>query len=76
MIDFKTWWNYRDGKAMTITCVTLLVLVIGFVVACEPQKEHPDICRNLCIIDKNGIPRYQEWFEKHPEDKPEAMFIY
>ena len=46
MIDFKTWWNYRDGKAMTITCATILVLVIGFVVACEPREEDANICRN------------------------------
>ena len=71
MIDFKTWWNYRDGKAMTITCTVLLVLVIGFVVSCEPKEQDPNICTNLCIKDKNGIPRYQEWFREHPEDKPE-----
>ena len=71
MIDFKTWWNYRDGKAMTITCAIIFVLVIGFVVACEPRKEDPNVCTNLCVIDKNGIPRYPDWFEDHPEDKPE-----
>ena len=71
MTDFKTWWNYRDGKAMTITIGVILVILIGMVVSCEPREEDPDICTNLCIIDKNGIPRYQEWFREHPEDKPE-----
>ena len=71
MTDFKTWWNYRDGKSMTITCVAILALVIGFAVGCEPREEDPNVCRNLCIIDKNGIPRYQEWFDEHPEDLPE-----
>lgn len=71
MIDFKTWWNYRDGKAMTITVGVILVILIGMMVSCEPRKEDPNVCRNLCIIDKNGIPRYKEWFDEHPEDRPE-----
>jgi len=24
-------------------------------------------------MDKNGIPRYEEWFKKHPEDLPEGI---
>ena len=71
MTDFRTWWNYRDGKAMTVTFGVIAILLTLGVVSCEPIEEDPNVCRNLCIIDKNGIPRYKEWFDEHPEDKPE-----
>ena len=71
MIDFKTWWNFRDGKAITITLGVIVVILTLAVVACEPREEDPNVCTNLCVIDKNGIPRYPDWFEEHPEDKPE-----
>ena len=71
MIDFRTWWNYRDGKEMTIVCSVLLVVVLLIVSFWDTEEQDPNICTNLCIVDKNGIPRYQEWFREHPEDKPE-----
>ena len=71
MIDFRTWWNLRDGKEMTITLGIILAIVLSIVIFYDPEEKDPDICTNLCIIDKNGIPRYQEWFRKHPEDRPE-----
>ena len=70
MIDFRTWWNLRDGKEMTITLGIILAIVLSIVIFYDPEEKDPDICTNLCIIDKNGIPRYQEWFREHPEDKP------
>ena len=70
MIDFRTWWNLRDGKEMTITLGIILAIVLSIVIFYDPKEKDPDICTNLCIIDKNGIPRYQEWFREHPEDKP------
>ena len=63
--------NPRD---MLFPCSNLKVssnLRCVFAVSCEPRKEDPNICTNLCVIDKNGIPRYPDWFEDHPEDKPE-----
>ena len=71
MIDFKTWRNFRDGKAITITLGIIVVILTLAVVACEPKEEDPNVCTNLCVMDKNGIPRYPDWFEEHPEDKPE-----
>ena len=70
MIDFRTWWRLRDGKEMTITLGIILAIVLSIVIFYDPEEKDPDICTNLCIIDKNGIPRYQEWFREHPEDKP------
>ena len=70
MIDFRTWWNLRDGKEMTITLGIILAIVLSIVIFYDPEEKDPDICTNLCIIDKNGIPRYQEWFREHPEDRP------
>ena len=70
MINFRTWWHYRDGKEMTITLGIILAIVLSIVIFYDPEEKDPNICTNLCIIDKNGIPRYQEWFREHPEDKP------
>tara|TARA_S200000501_G_scaffold254956_1_gene238906 strand:- start:487 stop:702 length:216 start_codon:yes stop_codon:yes gene_type:complete len=71
MTDFRTWWNYREGKEMTIAVSIVLVVVLSVFALYDSEEEDPNICTNLCIIDKNGIPRYQEWFRKHPEDRPE-----
>ena len=72
MTDFRTWWHYREGKEMTIAASIILVVVLSVFAFYDSEEEKdPDICTNLCIIDKNGIPRYQEWFRKHPEDRPE-----
>ena len=71
MTDFRTWWNYREGKEMTIAVSIVLVVVLSIFALYDSEEEDPNICTNLCIIDKNGIPRYQEWFRKHPEDRPE-----
>ena len=71
MTDFRTWWNYREGKEMTIAVSIVLVVVLSIFALYDSEEEDPNICSNLCIIDKNGIPRYQEWFRKHPEDRPE-----
>ena len=70
MTDFRTWWNYREGKEMTIAVSIVLVVVLSVFALYDSEEEDPNICTNLCIIDKNGIPRYQEWFRKHPEDRP------
>ena len=70
MTDFRTWWNYREGKEMTIAVSIVLVVVLSVFALYDSEEEDPNICSNLCIIDKNGIPRYQEWFREHPEDKP------
>ena len=71
MTDFRTWWNYREGKEMTIAVSIVLVVVLSVFALYNSEEEDPNICTNLCIIDKNGIPRYQEWFREHPEDRPE-----
>ena len=76
MIDFRTWWKFREGKEITITIAVIAVVLLGLVIFAEPERKHPDICTNLCIIDKNGIPRYEKWFKDHPEDRPQTMFIY
>ena len=70
MTDFRTWWHYREGKEMTIAVSIVLVVVLSVFALYDSEEEDPNICSNLCIIDKNGIPRYQEWFRKHPEDRP------
>jgi len=70
MTDFRTWWNYREGKEMTIAVSIVLVFVLSVFALYDSEEEDPNICTNLCIIDKNGIPRYQEWFREHPEDRP------
>ena len=70
MTDFRTWWNYREGKEMTIAVSIVLVVVLSVFALYDSEEEDPNICSNLCIIDKNGIPRYQEWFREDPEDKP------
>lgn len=70
MTDFRTWWHYREGKEMTIAVSIVLVVVLSVFALYDSEEEDPNICTNLCIIDKNGIPRYQEWFRKHPEDRP------
>jgi hypothetical protein len=72
MTDFRTWWKYREGKEMTFAVSIALVFVLIVLATWNSEKEKdPNICTNLCIIDKNGIPRYQEWFREHPEDRPE-----
>ena len=71
MIDFKTWWNFRDGKAITITLGVIFGIILTLMVFFEPKEEDPNVCTNLCVMDKNGIPRYPDWFDEHPEDKPE-----
>ena len=76
MIDFRTWWKFREGKEITITIAVIAVVLLGLVIFAEPDRKHPDICTNLCIIDKNGVPRYEKWFKDHPEDRPQAMLIY
>ena len=70
MTDFRTWWNYREGKEMTIAVSIVLVVVLSVFALYDSEEEDPNICSNLCIIDKNGIPRYEKWFREHPEDKP------
>ena len=72
MTDFRTWSKYREGKEMTFAVSIALVFVLIVLATWNSEKEKdPNICTNLCIIDKNGIPRYQEWFREHPEDRPE-----
>ncbi len=57
---------------MTFAVSIALVFVLIVLATWDSEKEKdPNICTNLCIIDKNGIPRYQEWFREHPEDRPE-----
>ena len=70
MTDFRTWWHYREGKEMTIAVSIVLVVVLSVFALYDSEEEDPNICSNLCIIDKNGIPRYEKWFREHPEDKP------
>lgn len=72
MTDFRTWWHYREGKEMTIAVSIVLVVVLSVFALYDSEEEDPNICSNLCIIDKNGIPRYQEWFRDHPEDRKGA----
>ena len=76
MTDFRTWWRYRDGKELTVTIAVIAVVLLGLVVFAEPERKHPDICTNLCIVDKNGIPRYERWFDDHPEDRIQDWLIY
>ncbi len=71
MTDFRTWWNFRDGKEMTLVGAGLLVIALILSSCWDPEEKDPNICTNLCIVDKNGIPRYQSWFDEHPEDLPE-----
>jgi len=55
---------------MTIAVSIVLVFVLSVFALYDSEEEDPNICSNLCIIDKNGIPRYEKWFREHPEDKP------
>ena len=70
MTDFRTWWHYREGMEMTIAVSIVLVVVLSIFALYDSEEEDPNICSNLCIIDKNGIPRYEKWFREHPEDRP------
>ena len=70
MTDFRTWWRFRGGKEMTVTVAVILGVVLSIVVFYDREERDPNICSNLCITDKNGIPRYEKWFRDHPEDKP------
>ena len=70
MTDFRTWWKYRSGKEMTVTVAVILGVVLSIAIFYDAEEKDPNICSNLCIIDKNGIPRYEKWFREHPEDKP------
>ena len=70
MTDFRTWWHYREGKEMTIAVSIVLEVVLSIFALYDSEEEDPNICSNLCIIDKNGIPRYEKWFREHPEDRP------
>ncbi len=69
MTDFRTWWKFRDGKEMTIVLGVTVAVLLGVFVTYETEGGDPDICSNLCIVDKNGIPRYEKWFREHPEDR-------
>ena len=70
MTDFRTWWKFRGGKEMVVTVAVILGVVLSVAVFYDSEEKDPNICSNLCIIDKNGIPRYEKWFREHPEDKP------
>tara|TARA_E500000081_G_C6105760_1_gene339918 strand:- start:1235 stop:1453 length:219 start_codon:yes stop_codon:yes gene_type:complete len=72
MTDFRTWWKYREGREMTIAVSIVLVFVLSVFALYDSEEEDPNICSNLCIIDKNGIPRYEKWFRDHPEDRKGA----
>lgn len=69
MVNFETWWKYRDGKELMMGAGLLVLILGGMALSWPDPVEDPDICRNLCIEDKNGIPRYPEWFKEHPEDR-------
>ena len=73
MTDFRTWWKFREGKEITVTGIVVAAVLLGLVIFAEPEDRDPNICSNLCIMDKNGIPRYEEWFKKHPEDLPDGI---
>ena len=73
MTDFRTWWRYRDGKEMTVVLSIIAAVLLGVFATYEYEGEDPNICKNLCIVDKNGIPRYERWFKKHPEDLPDGI---
>ena len=55
---------------MVVTVAVILGVVLSVAVFYDSEEKDPNICSNLCIIDKNGIPRYEKWFREHPEDKP------
>ena len=57
---------------MTIAVSIVLVFVLSVFALYDSEEEDPNICSNLCIIDKNGIPRYEKWFRDHPEDRKGA----
>lgn len=73
MTAFKTWWNYREGKEITIVLSVLIIFISSVVWGWDSEEKDPDVCTNLCIIDKNGIPRYEKWFQDHPEDLPDGI---
>ena len=70
MTDFRTWWRFRGGKETVVTVAVILSVVLSVAIFYDSEEKDPNICSNLCIIDKNGIPRYEKWFREHPEDKP------
>lgn len=72
MVDLKTWWNYRDGKEITLA-ITILAGIIASMIwysSTTPERD-PDVCEWHCIEDINGVPRSFNYLKEHPELRPD-----
>lgn len=64
MVDFKTWWKYREGKEGTIVVGIIVILLAVFYYAQNRERVGPEICTNFCSSGKGGILRYPVQPEK------------
>lgn len=64
MVDFKTWWKYREGKEGTIIVCILIALSAFLYYADRTKGVGPEICYNFCSSGKGGILKQPEKAEK------------
>lgn len=64
MVDFKTWWKYREGKESTITVSVIVILLAVLYYEENREKVGPEICTSFCSSGKGGILRYPIESEK------------